>query len=190
MTLPLPLLIGLRYVRARKSQFFVSFITWVSLLLICVAVAFLILILSVMNGFEGELRARLLSLSAHATLSGSEITSTSWRELAERAQKVAGVAGVAPYVELQGLIAHEPELSGVTVRGIDPRAEPSVSTLGGSMVDGQLTALVPGRSQIILGRVLAYQLSVGVGDNVTVMIPVGSAGGEGINPRIQTFTVA
>src|SRR5262245_38734768 len=104
MTLPLPLFIGLRYVRARQSQFFVSFITWVSLLLICVAVAFLILILSVMNGFEGELRSRLLSLSSHATLSGSNITLSNWRALAERARKVEGVAGVAPYVQLQGLL--------------------------------------------------------------------------------------
>ncbi len=190
MTLPLPLYIGLRYVRARSSQFFVSFISWVSLLGICVGVAALITIISVMNGFEDELRARLLSLSSHATLTQNREALARWPQLAEQARQQAGVAGAAPYVELQALVAHEPELQAALVRGVEPTLEQSVSEIGRAMVQGRLADLEPGSARIVLGRVLAYQLSVGVGDSVTVMIPVGGADGTELNPRIQRFTVA
>ncbi len=190
MSLPLPLFIGLRYVRARSSQFFVSFISWVSMLGICVGVMALITILSVMNGFENELRARLLSLASHATLTGNREALARWPELTAQAKQQPGVAGVAPYVELQALIAHEPELQGALVRGVDPASERSVSDIARAMVQGQLADLKPGSARIVLGRVLAYQLSVGVGDAVTVMIPVGGAAGTDLNPRIQRFTVS
>jgi lipoprotein-releasing system permease protein len=190
MTLPLPLFVGLRYVRARSTQFFVSFISWISLLGICVGVAALITIISVMNGFEGELRARLLSLASHATLTGNRQALERWPELAAQAKQQPGVAGAAPYVELQALMAHEPELQTALVRGVEPALERSVSDIGGAMVQGRLEDLEPGAARIILGRVLAYQLSVSVGDSVTVMIPVGGASGAELQPRIQRFTVA
>jgi lipoprotein-releasing system permease protein len=190
MTLPLPLYIGLRYVRARSSQFFVSFISWVSLLGICVGVAALITIISVMNGFEDELRARLLSLTSHATLTGNRTALARWPDLAATASRQPGVAGAAPYVELQALVAHEPDLQAVLVRGVDPALERSVSEVGRAMVQGRLEDLEPGSMRIVLGRVLAYQLSVGLGDGVTVMIPVGGASGTELSPRIQRFTVA
>src|SRR5262245_41747468 len=157
MALPLPLFIGLRYVRARSRQFFVSFITWVSMLGICVGVAALITIISIMNGFEDELRNRLLSLASHATLSGNP-TLPEWRELVTKAQAVPGVKGAAPYVEVQVLLSHEPDLSGATLRGIDPGIEPAVSDIGHSMVKGELDELQPGSDRIVLGYVLAYQL--------------------------------
>jgi lipoprotein-releasing system permease protein len=190
MTLPLPVYIGLRYVRARSRQFFVSFMSWISLLGICVGVAALITIISVMNGFEDELRARLLSLASHATLTGNRPALERWPELAEKATRQPGVAGAAPYVELQALVAHEPELQAAVVRGVDPKLEPSVSDIGRALVQGRLEDLQPGSSRIVLGRVLAYHLSVNVGDSVTVMIPVGGASGTDLNPRIQRFTVA
>src|SRR5688572_7029512 len=129
MSLPLPLFVGLRYVRARSSQFFVSFITWVSMLGICVGVAALITILSVMNGFEAEGRARLLSLSSHATVSDNPKALADWPALVARAQKSPGVTGAAPYVELQALVTRDPEMSGAIVRGIDPKAEASISSI-------------------------------------------------------------
>lgn len=190
MSLPLPLFIGLRYVRARSTQFFVSFISWISLLGIGVGVAALITIISVMNGFEDELRARLLSLASHATLTGNRAALARWPELVAQAQRQPGVAGAAPYIELQALVAHEPELQTVMVRGVDPASERSVSDIGRAMVQGRLEDLEPNAARIILGRVLAYQLSVGVGDSVTVMIPVGGASGTELQPRIQRFTVS
>ena len=190
MTVPLPLFIGLRYVRARSTQFFVSFISWVSLAGICVGVAALITIISVMNGFEGELRARLLSLSSHATLTGNRQALARWPELAAQASRQPGVAGAAPYVELQALVTHEPDLQPAVVRGVEPALERAVSDIGRAMVQGRLEDLEAGAARIVLGRVLAYQLSVGVGDTVTVMIPVGGASGTELDPRIQRFTVA
>lgn len=186
----LPLFIGLRYVRARSGQFFVSFISWVSMIGICVGVLALITILSVMNGFENEFRARLLSLAAHATLTGNAEQLARWPELVGKVRQQPGVTGVAPFVELQALIAHEPELQPGIVRGIDPALEPAVSEIPRALVRGRLDQLQPGSSRVILGRVLAYQLGVGVGDSVTVMIPIGGVAGDVLSSRIQRFTVS
>src|SRR5262245_63439854 len=103
---PLPLFVGLRYVRTRRRGFFVSFISWVSMLGICLGVAALITVISVMNGFERELRTRLLSLASHATLSAAPERLRDWPQLAARARTVPGVAGAAPFVELQGMIGN------------------------------------------------------------------------------------
>lgn len=189
MTLPLPLYIGLRYMRARSQQFFVSFITWTSMLGVAVGVAALITIISVMNGFENELRARLLSLSSHATLSANPVALANWSGLVDQAMRVPGVSGAAPYLEMQVLLAHDPELSGAVLRGVDPASERRVSDIARSMVAGELDELVPGSARIVLGRVLAYQLSLNVGDPVTVLIPRAGESGE-IRPRIQQFTVS
>src|SRR5262245_35230941 len=118
MTLPLPLFIGLRYVYARRRQFFLSFITWISMIGLCLGVAAIITIISVMNGFENELRGRLLSLSSHATLSGNPAALADWPRLVAEAGRVPGVKGAAPYVEMQVLLAHDPDLSGAVLRGV------------------------------------------------------------------------
>jgi lipoprotein-releasing system permease protein len=190
MTLPLPLMIGLRYVQPRWRQLFVSFTSLISMLGICVGVAALITILSVMNGFEAELRSRLLSLASHATLSDNPKALADWPTLVAEARKVPGVAGAAPYVEMQVLLGHEPELSGAVLRGVDPQTEGSVSEIARSMVVGELDELLPGSGRIVLGRVLAYQLSLAVGDPVTVLIPVSAGESGEIRPRIQRFTVS
>src|SRR5579864_5663683 len=125
---PLPVYVGLRYVRARPGKFFVSFITWASLVGVCVGVAALIVILSVMNGFEAELRERLLSLSAQvriiavppASADAATRTAPDWAGAARLAQATPGVAAVAPYVELQALAVRQPEMLAVLLRGIDP----------------------------------------------------------------------
>ena len=188
---PLPVFVGLRYSLAREHSFFVSFITWVSLLGVAVGVAALITVLSVMNGFETELRERLLSLSAHATLtlggeSGQAIPD--WRARIGQLQGSPGLTGAAPYLETDAMLSKQSSMSGAIVRGIDPDAEPKVSAIGDAMREGKLTDLKPGLNRIILGRMLAYQLQVGPGDTVVVMIPGNSAGG-GFTPRLREFEV-
>jgi lipoprotein-releasing system permease protein len=193
MIRPLELFVGLRYVRSREAGFFVSFITWVSLAGVTLGVAALITILSVMNGFEGELRDRLLSLASHATIVADGEPGAppvrDWAALADRAGHAAGVAGVAPFVEQQALLTHGQEMSGAVLRGVDPAREPRVSTIDRSIVDGRFDALVPGSDRIVLGRILAFQLGAAVGDEVTVMIPRAGSDGE-IAPRIAKFRVA
>jgi lipoprotein-releasing system permease protein len=192
---PLPLYIGLRYVRSRKG-FFVSFISWVSMLGICVGVMALITIISVMNGLEGELRGRLLSLASHATLSGKPEQLRDWPQLAERIRKEQGVIGVAPYIDLQGMLGRGDDMRAAMVRGVDPAIEPQVSEISKHMQAGSFSDLIPGEQHIILGAGLAYALDARLGDEITVLVPetVGAEGGviSGIDvrPRIQVFIVS
>ena len=188
MLTPLPLGLGLRYVRARKHQYFVSFISWVSLAGVCLGVAALITILSVMNGFEGELRSRLLALAAHATLP-APANVAALEALAVRARQEPGVTQALPFIELQGLAAEGPLLSGIALRGIAARDYGPDAVLRKSMKEGSLDALIPGSDRIALGRALAIQLQVGIGDQVTVLLPRMDADG-GLTPRIGAFTVA
>jgi lipoprotein-releasing system permease protein len=185
---PLPLAIGLRYVRSRKRSYFVSFITWASLAGLCLGVAALITILSIMNGFELELRARLVSVAAHATLTGDPAALADWRSVVDRTRRLPEVEGAAPYVEVEAMLGNDSGLQPGVLRGIDPGVEVTVSTIAADMIDGSLAALTPGSDQIILGRGLAGQLGVMVGEPVTVMIPTASAAGE-VTPRIRQFTV-
>jgi lipoprotein-releasing system permease protein len=185
---PLPLAIGLRYVRSRKRSYFVSFITWASLAGLCLGVAALITILSIMNGFELELRARLVSVAAHATLTGDPAALADWRSVVDRTRGLPEVEGAAPYVEVEAMLGNDSDLQPGVLRGIDPGVEVTVSTIAADMIDGSLAALTPGSDQIILGRGLAGQLGVMVGEPVTVMIPTASAAGD-VTPRIRQFTV-
>src|SRR5271165_4122243 len=191
---PIPVFVGLRYSLAREHSFFVSFITWVSLLGVALGVAALITVLSVMNGFESELRSRLLSVSAHAVLHADGKPIGDWRERLGRLEGARGLVGAAPFLDSDAMLSRAPSMSGAIVRGIDPELEPKVSSIGESMHDGKLSDLKPGLNRIILGRMLAYQLQVGVGDTVTVMIPSGGAhGADGsaeLVPRLQDFEVA
>lgn len=187
---PLPIFVGLRYVRTRRQGFFVSFISWVSMLGVCVGVAALITIISVMNGFEGELRTRLVSLTAHATLQGPPSLLADWRAAAARARAVAGTTGVAPYADVQAMIGRAGHLQPVLLHGLDPSVEAEVSDVGRHMVEGRLADLVPGGRRIILGRVIAWQLGADVGDEITVMVPGRELISSGGRPRLQTFTVS
>ncbi len=188
MLTPLPLGLGLRYVRARKHQYFVSFISWVSLLGVCLGVAALITILSVMNGFEGELRSRLLALSAHASLpSPGDVRALD--ELAIRARQQPGVTDALPFIEVQGLISDGPLLAGITLRGIAARDYRADAVLRSAMTEGSLDALTSGSDHIALGRALAIQLQLNIGDTVTVLLPRVDADGS-LSPRIGAFRVA
>jgi lipoprotein-releasing system permease protein len=187
---PLPVFVGLRYSLAREHSFFVSFITWVSLLGVAVGVAALITVLSVMNGFESELRGRLLSLSAHATLSAQGGAIEDWRASVAQLEGSPGLIGAAPFLDTDAMLSKQSAMSGAIVRGIEPEWEPKVSTIAEAMREGKLSDLTPGSNRIVLGRMLAYQLQVGPGDTVVVMIPGNSdANGGTFTPRLQEFQV-
>ncbi len=190
---PLSLYIGLRYVRARSHKFFVSFITWASLIGVGVGVAALIVILSVMNGFENELRDRLLSLSAHARVTASETgpapTSADWQEAERIIRRAPGVAGVAPYAEVQALALRTPEMLPVILRGIDPKADPQVTDVVQSIKQGQLSDLTPGSERVIVGAVIADRLGLARGDDITLLIPTVTADGAPA-PKLRQLKVA
>ena len=188
---PLPLYVGLRYVRARSQRFFVSFITWASLLGVCVGVAALIVILSVMNGFESELRERLLSLSAPVRVTaraGSELSAAQWHDAAHRVGTVAGVTDVARYAEVQALAVRQPEMVPILLRGIDPTAASSAADLGAALTQGHLSDLSAGSDHVIVGAVIAERLGLAPGDSLTVLVPTVDAAGTP-TPKLREFTV-
>jgi lipoprotein-releasing system permease protein len=189
---PVPIFVGLRYSLAREHGFFVSFITWVSLLGVALGVAILIVVLSVMNGLGSELRDRLLSLSAHASLNAGGAPIVDWRQRLVELKGAPELVGAAPYLDTDAMLSRPPEMSGAIIRGIDPVLEASVSTVGTSMREGKLADLVPGLNRIILGRMLAYQLEAGVGDTVTLMTPGAGQGADAgsIVPNLREFQVA
>ena len=197
---PVPVFVGLRYSLAREHSFFVSFITWVSLVGVALGVAALITVLSVMNGLEAELRNRLLSLTSHATLNAAGAPIVDWQSRIQRLRGSPGLVGAAPLLDTDAMLTRPPAMSGAVVRGIDPQLELQVSSIADAMREGKLSDLEPGANRIILGRMLAYQLQVGVGDAVTVMIPgtrasAGAGGGTGGGadspvPRLRDFEVA
>ena len=186
----LPLFIGLRYVRARSHKFFVSFITWVSLLCVCLGVTALIVILSVMNGLEGELRERLLALSSHARIYVPPgAAAPDWQVLGDQVRASPDVIGAAPYLEIEALAVRKPEMLPVRLRGIDPAHEGEVARIAKAVVEGRLSDLKPGTDRVVIGRIIAQMLGVGVGDPITVLIPTTDVNGAP-EPRLREFTVA
>jgi lipoprotein-releasing system permease protein len=185
---PVELFVGLRYLRAKRRTRFVSFITLISLLGVALGVAALIVILSVMNGFEGELRERLLSMSAHGTISGSDGPLDDWPGLVEDIASQPGVSAAAPFVQMEGMVQAGRELHGVMVHGVDPRYEGRLSGELINMVDGDLAVLVPGERSIILGRILAYSIGARIGDGVVLLIPRPTGDGM-LEPVLERFVL-
>jgi lipoprotein-releasing system permease protein len=186
---PLPVFIGLRYVRSRQHKFFVSLITWVSLAGVSLGVAALIVILSVMNGFEGELRDRLLALGAQAHVIDEGVPSADGEAaLRQRLRSLPGVVGVSPYIELTALAVHWPDMLPVQLRGVEPALEQGVSDVRSLLVEGDLSALKPGSNAVIVGRDIADQLGLRVGDPITLLVPTASAAGLP-EPRLRQFTI-
>ena len=160
----LPLFVGLRYVRARSHKFFVSFITWVSLLCVCLGVTALIVILSVMNGLEGDLRDRLLSLSAHARIYVTPgATAPDWQGLAARVRAAPNVAAVSPYLEIEALAVRKPDMLPVRLRGIDPTHEAEVARITRSIIEGKLADLTPGSDRVIIGAAMRKLIHLAYG---------------------------
>jgi len=182
--------VGLRYVRARSHKYFVSFITWVSLLCVCLGVTALIVVLSVMNGLEGDLRDRLLTLSAHARVfvPPDSRSKPDWAAVAGQVRAAPNVTGVAPYIELEALAVRKPEMLPVRLRGIDPAHEGEVARVAKSLVEGKLADLEAGSDHVIVGRSLAQMLGVGLGDSVMVLVPTTNGDGAP-EPRLREYHV-
>ncbi len=189
MIRPLELYIGLRYTRAKRRNHFISFITLISTLGIALGVTALITVLSVMNGFEKELRDRILGMTAHATISGENNRLADWHMVAEKAARNPDVVGVAPYIQAEGMLSYQQQTSPTLIRGILPGQEPAVSDVGKMMEFGTLDELKPGGFGIILGKDLARMLGVMRGDKVTLISPQATITPAGILPRLKRFTV-
>lgn len=185
----LPFLVGLRYVRAKRRNHFISFISLTSMLGLMLGVAVLILVLSVMNGFDHELRTRILGMVPHTKIEAQEGL-VEWEALAEKLIERERVIGVAPFVEQQGMFSAAGRNQGAMVNGIHPDWEGQVSIIGQHMRQGELADLVPGEWNVVLGSMLARRLGVGVGDRVTLLVPEASITPAGVFPRLKRFTVS
>ena len=185
---PVPVAIGLRYLRAKRRNGFISFISMASILGIAIGVAALITTLAVMTGFQREIRDRMLQMAAHATITADGVPMENWRQAVSSAYEDPRVAGAAPYVETEALLQGARRQPAV-VRGVEPAEEGKVSVLGQKMVQGRLDQLAPGSFNIVLGSELATWLGVGVGDSVIVTTAFQSTPMGGI-PQLKRFTVS
>ena len=190
MSLPYEVFIGLRYLRARRRNGFISFISLMSVLGIALGVAALIVVLSVMNGFQQEIRGRMLSVVSHLEIGSYDGQIAGWQPLQAQLRQQPHVVATAPYVNAQGLLSSRGNVRGALVRGVDPAAEQTVVALGKEMLRGKLTDLEGGSFRIVLGVELARQLGVEVGDKVTLITPQGNVTPAGMMPRLKQFTVA
>jgi lipoprotein-releasing system permease protein len=188
--LPYELLIGLRYTRAKRRNHFISFISVISMAGIALGVMALIVVLSVMNGFQEELRGRILGVASHMEISGPGGQLADWPGLAAQVARHPEVRGTAPYVTGQALLAAGSETKGALVRGLLPGEEGKVAEFAGHMKSGRLDALRPGEFNIILGQDLARSLGVFPGDKVAVIAPQGVVTPAGMLPRMKQFNVA
>jgi lipoprotein-releasing system permease protein len=187
---PLELYIGLRYTRAKRRNHFISFISSISMGGIALAVMLLITVLSVMNGFQSELRDRILGMAAHVEISGAGGNLQNWQALRRKVDKnLPQVIGAAPYISGQGMIRSGRNIAGTLIRGVVPKRERHVSDVATDMVAGSYESLTPHRYRILLGFDLAARLGVSVGDKVDLLIPVASVTPAGIIPRFRQFTV-
>jgi lipoprotein-releasing system permease protein len=181
--------VGLRYLRASPRGGFVSLIAGIAMLGLALGVAVLIVVLSVMNGFEEELRTRILSLTAHATITGLEGKIENWRPLVGKLAHFPGVVASAPYIEDQGMVTHGNESAGLLLRGVEPDVERQVADLSPHLQSGKLSDLVAGKYRVILGKDLAEAIGAKVGDRVVVIVAQGDVTPVGVMPRMRAFEV-
>ncbi|MBJ7538141.1 lipoprotein-releasing ABC transporter permease subunit [Marinomonas transparens] len=184
----LPVVIGLRYARAKRSNHFISFISFSSIAGLALGVAVLITVLSVMNGFDRELRERILGMVPHATLWGAPAL-PNWRETAELVEKMPNVVGVAPHTQAQVMFQAGASVHGAILNGINPEMEKKVSIIDQHMASGSLEALNETRFGIVLGAQLAKMLKVKVGDKVTAILPKANVSIVGVSPVLKRFTL-
>ncbi|MBS0377643.1 MAG: lipoprotein-releasing ABC transporter permease subunit [Proteobacteria bacterium] len=182
-------LIGTRHLRSTHRRGFVSFVALMSVCGLTLGVATLIVVLSVMNGFERELRERILAVTSHATISGLNAPLTGWQDLQARLRTREGVTAVVPYIESQAMLAHAERMSGANVRGILPAEERAATGLAQRVTHGSLDGLTPGAFNVVLGSALAHELGATVGDSVILIAPEGSATPTGVVPRMRRFHV-
>ncbi|MBL8481471.1 MAG: lipoprotein-releasing ABC transporter permease subunit [Rhodocyclaceae bacterium] len=183
------LLIGLRYTRARRRNHFISFISLISMLGLALGVTALITVLSVMNGFQQELRARILGVAAHVQILGAGGDLADWPQVVQAVKDRPGVEAAAPYVHQQAMLSFDQNVRGAIVRGILPEQEQTVADFSGHMKFGRLEDLQPGGFGVVLGADLARALQVGPGDKVTLIAPQGLVTPAAVLPRVKQFTV-
>ncbi len=183
------LFVGLRYTRAKRRNHFISFISLISMLGIALGVAALIVVLSVMNGFQTELRTRILGVAAHIEIGGDGNQLSGWPQVAEFAARHKEVRGAAPYIMAQGLLSFDQTVHGAIMRGILPERESRVADIGEHMKAGSLDNLKPGEFGIVLGADIARTLRASQGDKVVLIAPQGQVTPAGVMPRLKQFTV-
>ena len=183
-------MIGLRYTKSRASNNFVSFISVIAMLGIALGVAALVVVLSVMNGFQQELRERILGVVSHVQIQGYGKPIPDWSSLDAQVRSVVAIDASAPYSLIQGLLSKDGTVRGVMIRGVIPELEKTVSSLPDQIVEGHIESLVGGNFNIILGSELAAMLRVEIGDDLLLMIPKGQVTPAGVIPRLKMFQVA
>ena len=186
---PLFVYIGARYTRARRRSLFVSFISFTSMIGLALGVLVMIVVLSVMNGFDHEMRNRVLGMVPHATLE-SPVPVDQWRELADRLSQHAEIVAAAPFIQTQGLLTHQGKVTKILINAVDPQAEQAVSIIGQFFREGSLDSLGDGGFGILIGDKAAAKLGVGVGDKITFVAPEVTVTPAGMFPRMKRFTVA
>ena len=189
MPTPYEWLIGTRYLRSTHRRGFVSFVAIVSVLGLALGVATLIVVLSVMNGFQREIRTRILSVSSHATMMGLEGNLSNWQTIQQEVRKQPGVLAAAPYIEEQAMLANGAHIDGAVVRGVLPQQESTTDGLAQRVTQGKLSDLQEGQYNTILGSALAKDLNVHVGGSVVLIAPEGTATPTGVVPRMRRFRV-
>ncbi len=189
MFTPLSLFVGWRYTRANRSNHFISFISLVSTLGLMLGVAALIVVLSVMNGFDRELKERILGMVPQASINGYDGSLSNWQPIREQLLVAKGVEGVAPFVQAQGMLTASGRVQPVLVTGIDAALEATVSIAANQMKQGELNSLKAGEYNIVLGELLARFLGANLGDKVNLVLPEASVSVAGIVPRMKRFTV-
>ena len=185
---PISLYIGLRYTRARRSNHFISFIALVSMIGLTLGVAVLITVLSVMNGFDRELKNRVLGMIPQATVSSTQIL-TDWPELAKKVEQHEHVTGAAPFTQLQGMLTAHGQVSGIMVTGIEPEYEKKVSIIHQHMVEGSIDNLKKGEFGIVLGKQMTDALGLSLNDSITLVLPEATPSPAGVVPRFKRFTI-
>lgn len=185
---PISLYIGLRYTRARRSNHFISFIALVSMIGLTLGVAVLITVLSVMNGFDRELKNRVLGMVPQATISSNQIL-TDWPQLAKKIEGHPHVTGVAPFTQLQGMLTAQGQVAGIMVSGIEPSYEKKVSIIQNHMVAGNIDSLKKGEYGIVLGKQMTDALGLGLNDSVTLVLPEATPSPAGVVPRFKRFKI-
>lgn len=186
---PLSLYIGARYTRAKRRNHFISFISLTSMLGVALGVTALITVLSVMNGFEKELRERILGMTSHAFITGSDGTLSDWQGLQAQLGEHPDLIDSAPFVEGQAMLSQGNRVRGTLVRGIDPILEQRVSAIGDKIIQGELEALQSGDFGIVLGKDLAQTMGVITGDKITLITPHVTPTPAGVIPRLKRLTV-
>ncbi len=183
-------MVGLRYLRAKQKNSFVSFISLVSIIGITLGVAALITVLSVMNGFQREIRNKIIGVTSHMQLMSADNALTNWQNVGNLTLKDKHILAFAPYIDGQGLISFDGSVSGVLIRGVDANYEPKVDDITSKMVQGSFNSLESTAFNIVIGKDLARQLGATIGDKITIITPDGQITPAGMIPRLKQFTIS